>query len=231
MWTGRYVVGCVAERAALTLPATLDARLGEVAARAVEVAHPPQGAPPAERERVTRIFEELVAQLTPEERASLGTPTVTVVEDETPNAFALPGGRVFVLKGLLERVGSAEDGDRRLRGVLAHELGHAVRRHALRLLARKVAFGIVIGLLMGNGDQLGDAMLAGASQLEGLRNSRDMETEADDFGVAVLERLGSSPDGLADFLEGLESQPIPEFLSTHPEPGARATRIRSRAAP
>lgn len=227
---GRSVVGCVAERAALGLPASLDARVGEAAASAVRASHGDEAPPQAAVVRVERLFGELVQHLTPEERAMLGVPRVAVVVDETPNAFALPGGQVFVQSGLLERVGGGVDGDAQLSGVLAHELGHAIRRHALRLLARRMAFGLAISLMMGNGDQLGDALLAGASELEGLRNSREMETDADEFGVGLLRRAGFDASGLAAFLESLGSQPVPALLSTHPDPAARAERIRAAAA-
>lgn len=226
-FVSRSVVGCVAERAALALPPALDVRIGEVAGAAVRKGHTGAAPAPEARARVEGIFNELVHLLTPAELAGLGTPAITVLNDETPNAFALPGGQVFVQTGLLDRVGEGPDGAAQLRGALAHELGHAVARHALRLLARRMAFGLVIGLVMGQGDGLTEALLAGASQLEGLKNNRDMETEADAFGVALMRRGGYEPEGLAKFLETLGSQPVPELLSTHPDPANRAARIRA----
>src|SRR4029453_19619355 len=91
-------------------------------------------APSAEQTaRVERVFEELRSGRTPEETRALVSPRVTVLKDEQVNAFALPGGEVFVLTGLLDRV---KDDDDLLRGVLAHELGHAVHRHGVRSIAR-----------------------------------------------------------------------------------------------
>lgn len=223
----RMALGGLAEQAALALPPAADAKVGEAAARAVMATHASPVAP-EKRARVEQAFAALVEQLTAEERARLGSPAVTLVTEGTPNAFALPGGQVFVHDGLLERVGAGPEGDAQLRGVLAHELGHAVRRHALRLLARRLAFGVAIGVLMGNGDRLGDTLLAGAGQLVHLENSRDMETEADDFGADLLARAGADVSGLATFLEGLGSQPVPDVLSTHPDPVARAARLRAR---
>lgn len=227
---GRFVVGCAAERAALALPPSVDRKIGEAASQAFLAGHLGSAPPPEQAARVERVFSELVGELTADQREALGTPEVSLVLDETANAFALPGGRVFVLTGLLELVGEGDAGDTRLRGVLAHELGHAVERHAVRSLARRTAFGLVVGLLMGNGDRLGDTLLAGASQLEYLRNSREMETEADDFGVTLLRKSGHDSTGLAEFLEKLDAQPVPELLSTHPDPGDRAARIRESAA-
>src|SRR5690606_27342106 len=141
-------------------------------------------------------FDELRDAMTEEEKNILRNPRVTVVVDEQVNAFALPGGEVFVLTGLLERV---EDDDALLRGVLAHELGHAVRRHGVRLLARKAAFGVAIALIIGQVDEVVVTLAAGASELDGLSHSRAMETEADEFGVNLLGRAGHDADGLARF--------------------------------
>ena len=226
----RSAVGCVAERAATALPTSIDTQIGEAAAAEVRAEHSGKQATADDQQRVERVFGELRRQLTADESKVLTKAHVTALVDDTPNAFALPGGEVFVLTGLLERVGPGPAGDAQLRGVMAHELGHAVRRHGVRLIARKVAFAVALSLVLGGGDQLGGTLVAGASQLEGLRNSREMETEADDFGVDLLRRAGFDPDGLAKFLESLGSQPVPQLLSTHPDPEARAKRIRARAA-
>jgi predicted Zn-dependent protease len=225
---GRNVLGCAAEAAAMQLPASVDAKIGSVAAEQIRATH--FGKAPSEEqvERVARIFAEVVSKLEPAEKSALGDPRVTVVVDQTPNAFALPGGEVFVLTGLLERVGTGDDGDGQLRGVLAHELGHAVRRHGVRLLARRVAFNVALALIFSEGDTLTNTLVGGAAQLQGLSNSRGMETEADDFGVGLLERGGFDREGLARFLESLGSQPVPQILSTHPDPVARAKRIREQ---
>jgi predicted Zn-dependent protease len=151
---------------------------------------------------------------------------VTVLEDEQVNAFALPGGEVFVLTGLLKRVG---DDDGLLRAVLAHELGHAVLRHGVRSIARNAAFGIMLSFIVGDLDGTTATIIGGASQLDTLHYSRWMESEADEFGAELLKRSGHDPLDLARFLETLESAPVPELLSTHPDSKQRAKAIRERA--
>ncbi len=227
-FAGRGCLGWGAERAAGQLPLSVDEKIGKLGAeqfRAQYAATATTTPTPAQVRRVERIFSELRDAMNEEELAVLLNPRVTVVVDEQVNAFALPGGEVFVLTGLLERV---EGDDALVRGVLAHELGHAVRRHGVRLLARKAAFGVVLAMLIGEVDDLVVAMAAGASQLDGLSHSRDMETEADVFGISLLERAGYDADGLARFMESLGSQPVPELLSTHPDPLERAATIRER---
>ena len=132
---------------------------------------------------------------------------------------------MFVLTGLLERT---KGDDSELRGVLAHEIGHAVKRHGVRSLVRNGIFGLVIIFFTGDLNDITTTLIAGASQLDSLSYSRSMEEEADAFGVDLLARRHEDPEGLARFLESLEKQPVPEFLSTHPDSAERAKAIRER---
>ena len=224
---GRGCIGWTAAKTVDFVPATVDEKVGAAGAEQFRAQYAASGEPTeAQVERVRRVFDELRGALTDDEKAVLVNPRVTVVVDDTPNAFALPGGEVFVLTGLLERVGNDDD---MLRGVLAHELGHAIKRHGMRGLARRAAFGVVIATIVGEVDEMVVTLAAGAGELDRLAHSRDMESEADAFGVDLLKRTGHSPEGLARFLESLGSQPVPELLSTHPEPVERAEAIREAA--
>ncbi|AKT38290.1 M48 family metallopeptidase [Chondromyces crocatus] len=221
--------GCAGYAAGALLaqvPASVDAAIGKVGGEAMRAQHG-LGEPPSDedRARATRVFDELRAQLTPEEAATLVSPRLTVLRDTQTNAFAFPGGEVFVLTGLLDRT---RDDDDALRGVMAHELGHAVRRHGVRSLIRNSVYGIVLAYVLGDINGITATLIGGASQLDTLSFSREMEEDADSFAVDLLQRTGHSPDGLARFLEGLESQPVPEILSTHPASAARAREIRER---
>jgi predicted Zn-dependent protease len=219
--------GWVADRAVDRLPPSVDAAVGKSAAESTRAEHGRGPAPSAaDQQRVERVFDELRTALSAEQAKALGEPRVTVLGDSAINAFALPGGEVFVLTGLLGRVG---DDDGLLRAVLAHELGHAVLRHGLRSLARNAAFGMMVSFVIGDLDQMTATLLAGASQLDKLHYSRTMENESDEFGAELLERSKHDPEDLARFLETLESAPVPELLSTHPDSAERAKAIRARA--
>lgn len=205
----------------------VDASIGKVAGEAMRKQHDVAGEEPTveDKARVDRVFEELRSALTPDEKRVLVAPRITVVKDEQVNAFALPGGEVFVFTGLLERT---KGDDAELRGVLAHEIGHAIKRHGVRSMVRNGIFGIVIIFVTGDLNDITTTLIAGASQLDTLSYSRSMEEEADAFGVDVLARLHEDPDGLARFLESMEAQPVPQFLSTHPDGKERAKAIRER---
>lgn len=223
----RGCAGCAAGAIVSQLPPSTDAAMGKAAGEAMRAQYGVgRDDPTAEqKERVQRVFDELRTKLTPEETRILGAPRVTVVKDDQVNAFALPGGEVFVLTGLLDR---AKEDDDELRGVLAHELGHAVKRHGVRSIVRNAAFGLAIAMVIGDMNDITATVIAGASQLDELSYSRSMEEEADEFGVDLLARANKSPEGLARFLESLGSQPVPELLSTHPAPEERAKAIREK---
>jgi predicted Zn-dependent protease len=133
---------------------------------------------------------------------------------------------VFVLTGLLDRVG---DDDDMLRGVLAHELGHAVLRHGMRSIVRSGIYALLLGILVGGLDDVSGYIVSQAGELDKLSHSRDMEEAADGFAVDLLARTGHDAEGLAKFLESLGSQPVPELLSTHPDSEDRAKEIRKRS--
>lgn len=223
----RGCAGCMATAVVASLPATVDAAIGKAGGEAMRAQYGQgQGEVTAEqKERVERIFNGLQGGLRADEKAVLVNPRITVVKDAQVNAFALPGGEVFVLTGLLDRV---KDDDSLIYGVLAHELGHAVHRHGVRSLVRNSIYGIALSFLLGDIDTITVTVIAGASQLDQLSYSRSMEEEADLFGVDLLQRIGQDPDGLSRFLESLEGAPIPQLLSTHPDSKERARLIREK---
>lgn len=216
--------GCLAGAIVSQLPPSVDATIGEAGGEAMRAQYGGREAPSAEDQaRAARVFDELRENLTPEEARVLGNPRLTVIRDPLVNAFALPGGEVFVLTGLLDRTQGDDD---ELRGVLAHEIGHAARRHGVRGMVRNSLFGLGLAFMLGDVNGIAGTLVAGASELDTLKHSREMEEEADSYAVDLLRRARRSPEGLARFMEKMEAQPVPELLSTHPDSVARARRIR-----
>jgi len=140
------------------------------------------------------------------------------------NAFALPGGYVVVNRGLLE---SALAGDE-VAGVLAHELSHVLSRHSTKRLVGSLGAGVALNIIFGVVD-LGVPALT-VAHLSSLGYDRDQEREADEKGRELLIRAGISPAAMATFFERLsDSVQLPEFISTHPDPGNRAEAARRAA--
>ncbi|HYL61873.1 MAG TPA: M48 family metallopeptidase [Candidatus Methylomirabilis sp.] len=152
------------------------------------------------------------------------------VNDKSINAFALPGGYVFINRGAIE----AADNEAQLAGVMAHEISHVALRHgtnqATKAQATEGIFGIVGGIF---GDTAGGALMTqlGAFAAGGvlLRYSRAAESQADIMGTQVLYDTGYDPRAMAQFFEKLEAQTKgktpPEFFSNHPSPEHRVERV------
>jgi Zn-dependent protease with chaperone function len=173
-----------------------------------------------------RVLEALGKRIWPDDDVKL-----FVVKEGDPNAFAMPGRRIVVFSGLIDRARSPE----MLAGVIAHEMGHVEYHHPMRGLIHQMGLGAVLTLMFG------DSSLAGAGQLAlALSYSRDMEREADQRGIELLQKAGIRADGMSAFFEVIKKDvedsmlsDMPEFLSTHPDLDARiaATRQPETGAP
>ncbi|WP_417826616.1 M48 family metalloprotease [Thalassospira povalilytica] len=146
---------------------------------------------------VTEIGEKLVAvSETPNEKF-----TFTVLDSPVVNAFALPGGYVYITRGLA----ALATNEAELAGVIAHEIGHVVARHSAQRYSRGVLTQILAGglsIAIGNG--AGELINTGASAY--LKSfSREHEFEADMLGVRYITRAGYDPDAMATFLEKLRA--------------------------
>jgi beta-barrel assembly-enhancing protease len=158
----------------------------------------------------------------------------TLLRDpDTVNAFALPGGPVFITRGLLKRL----ENEAQLAGVLGHEVGHVVGRHAAEHIAKsQLAQGIVGAVAVGASDRYGRgqsaAMIAAfAAQMAQLKYGRNDELEADKLGVKFMSQAGYDPRAMERVMEILAASSKggrqPEFMSTHPDPGNREQQIRA----
>jgi predicted Zn-dependent protease len=158
----------------------------------------------------------------------------TLLRDpETVNAFALPGGPVFITRGLFKRL----ENEAQLAGVLGHESGHVVGRHAAEHIAKnELAQGVVGAVAVGASDDQGHgrsaAMLAAfAAQMAQLKYGRSDELEADRLGVKFMAQAGYDPRAMLRVMQILEESSKggrqPEFMSTHPNPGNRQVQIKA----
>lgn len=151
-----------------------------------------------------------------------------VIDDpNTVNAFATPGGRIYVYTGLL----LAAENEAEIVGVLGHEIGHVVARHSARqLVAAKgleTVAAMALGKDAGNVAQVA-AGLAGKGAI--LAYGRDMELEADTYGARYSSGAGYDPRGLATFFEKLKAKygdtgPVLTWFSTHPSSSDRVSKL------
>lgn len=148
-----------------------------------------------------------------------------IIDDTLKNAFAAPGGYIFVYTGLIKFLESPNA----LAGVLAHEVAHADRRHSTDQLTKTYGLAVLLNIVLGTDPGLITQILGTLLTLE---FSRDAEEEADEYSVIYLCDTKYAADGAAAFFEKLErggAASPPEFLSTHPNPGNRVMDIHAIA--
>ncbi len=154
-----------------------------------------------------------------------------IVDDPAVNAFALPGGYVYITRGLLTHLESEAE----LVSVLGHEVGHVTARHGLNQQSKQVLAIVGIGIaafLDPDLEELAGVAGLGMSLLF-LKYGRDDERQADDLGLRYMVRTGHDPRHMPELFSVLEGVAkvegvgrLPNWLSTHPNPGARRERIQ-----
>jgi predicted Zn-dependent protease len=150
-----------------------------------------------------------------------------LADPQTVNAFALPGGPIFITRALLSRL----ENEAQLAGVLAHEVGHVVARHSAERIAQsELAQGLVGAVAVGGASDDGSGqqaaqMAAAVAQMVQLRYGRKDEIQSDTLGVGMMASAGYDPRALINVMNILEESSggggQPEFMSSHPDPGNR----------
>jgi predicted Zn-dependent protease len=151
-----------------------------------------------------------------------------LIQDDTPNAFALPGGKVGVNTGLFK----VAQNDDQLAAVMAHEVGHAIARHSAERVSQQIALQAGLAGLGMTGSGAQYAQLAGTAATLGLvlPFSRQQESEADHIGVIMMAKAGYDPRAAVALWQNfnkLGGDRQPEFLSTHPAPASRIQQIQA----
>ncbi|NWG86051.1 MAG: M48 family metalloprotease [Hydrogenophilaceae bacterium] len=152
-----------------------------------------------------------------------------VVESEDINAFAAPGGYVFVTKGLYKKLQNEAE----LAAVLGHEIGHVVRQHHLKLLQQSqmvAAVGGLLGQRLGNKNQLIQNLIGNGAEIVARSLDKDAEYEADRIGMVLSARAGYDPYALPAVLQEIGHVPAQDsrmalLYKTHPHPEDRLARL------
>ena len=154
-----------------------------------------------------------------------------IVNDTAINAFALPGGFIYVNRGAIE----AADNEAQIAGVMAHEIGHVVMRHGTNQVSKAYlaqAPLAVLGGALGNnsiGSVLGQLGVSLGLNSLFLKYSRDAETQADVLGTQILHDSGYDPKAMVEFFEKIQAESkdrAVQFLSDHPNPENRITNVQ-----
>ncbi|RNJ49150.1 M48 family metallopeptidase [Methylocystis hirsuta] len=207
IWFG---VPFAADRLAPLVPVAWEKRLGDAAEGQVrEIFDGKSCASPKGAAALAKLSQRL------QDASGLRLPaTIEAISSKSPNAFALPGGKVFILAGLLEKAQSQDE----ILGVLAHEFGHLQNRDHLRRVIADGGIAYLFGLLFGDVTGGGAIVLVGKTLLT-TANSRDAEAQADAFAAKTLDRLGRPAKPMGELLlrvTGKEKDGFLTILNDHP---------------
>jgi Zn-dependent protease with chaperone function len=214
-----FGVPLAADRLAPLVPPAFEARLGDVAEKQVKLVF---GDKVCDNAAGQAAFVKLVNTV----RGAAGLATSVqsaVLSSDVPNAFALPGGKVFVFDALLAKAKNPDE----IAGVIAHELGHLKHRDNMKGLIYNGGTSFLIGLLFG--DITGSSALIFASRtLVTASYSREAETAADTFSIAVMQQLGRPPKAMGELMlrvTGKEGGRGLSIISSHPLSEDRLARM------
>jgi predicted Zn-dependent protease len=156
-----------------------------------------------------------------------------LVHESQPNAFAVPGGNVYVTDSMMHFVQNKEE----LAGVLCHEVSHDIHHDVMNVYAKNQRLGLyatIADLLLGGGrSQLANTVINIAANVQSLHFSRDVEHNADYTGAYICAQSGVNPNGMVWLMQHFEQQPTaspPEFLSDHPSDSHRVQSLHDEFA-
>jgi Zn-dependent protease with chaperone function len=220
-----FGVPLAADRLTPLVPQALERRLGDAADGQVKAIF---GDKMCNGAAGQQAFGKLMDRL--RETAGLDNSVLaSVLATPVANAFALPGGRIYLFSGLLAK---AENPDE-IAGVLAHELGHLKHRDATRNVIYNGGTSFLIGLLFGDITGSG-ALIMVSRTLVNSSYSREVEQDADSFAIDVMHKLGRSPKGLGELLFrviGKDENKNLSILASHPLTEDRLARMRAEDRP
>jgi Zn-dependent protease with chaperone function len=215
-----YGMPLIAERLTPLIPLSFERRLGAMADNQVKAIF---GAKTCASAPGSAAFAKLVETLRRASRLDITLQT-EVLASPVPNAFALPGGKIYLLDGLLRKAESADE----LAGVLAHEMGHISHRDPTRMMIERGGVSFLTGFLFGDITGSSAAIFAARSLLE-VSYSREAERNADAFAIEAMHALGRSPAPMGDLLfriTGAQGDRVIGILASHPLTEERRALMR-----
>jgi predicted Zn-dependent protease len=203
------------ETVARIMPRSWESALGEQAVEQVAVYFGGGRAEWCESNEASAAIAALTQRLATAAGSDVGF-QIRVLNSPTLNAFAVPGDRIVLIKGLIDFAKHPDE----IAGVLAHEMAHVIRRHPTQNMVRAMGLQMIAGTILG-GDTSGDLLVAAGETLVLLKYGRDAEQEADDIAREILAKAGVGIGGLNSFFRRLEARNSAStgpnaFLSTHP---------------
>ncbi len=206
----------VSEADELRLGQQFDADL-----RANSTEYPLYTSDPSVGAYVQNVFDKVSAAIPSDERPSYPLQKVQMIDkDSVVNAFAVPGGYIYVYTGLIRALKNENE----LAAVLGHEISHVTHHHYRNQLAKQYGVQTLVSLLTGTNSQVAQV----AAGLAGLSFSRDDEYDADNSGTSLIGTAGYNPLGVATFFERQGTGSTITILSTHPDNADRVAKVKAQ---
>lgn len=150
------------------------------------------------------------------------------VNDKSVNAVALPGGYIFITRGMLSKM----ENEAQLAGVFGHEIVHVVARDTANMMSKQIGIDLLFAVAMTQTSSRGAVTMADlARQIVLLKYSRNDERDADTYGMDYMVRAGYNPNGAVETMRMLEQEDsvrAVEFMSSHPSPENRVSYLQAR---
>jgi predicted Zn-dependent protease len=223
--TAVYGVPLVADRLAPLVPFAVEQRIGDAVDRQVRAIFDGKLCTDEAGQRAFAVMMDKLLAASGLENSI----DAHVIASKVPNAFALPGGKIYLLDGLLQKAQSPDE----IAGVLGHELGHVQHRDSLRRVIQTGGTSFLIGLLFGDISGSTAVIFVGRTLLDA-SYSRDAEQSADAFGAAAMRKLGRSGTPMAELLvriTGREVAGASTLLSSHPLSADRLAQRKKEERP
>lgn len=208
-----------AEKSATLIPLDAEKQLGESIAASIT-----QSA--TVNDSATLYANKYVAQLNTHTNYAIH---VTVIESDEINAFALPGGQLFVYTGIIKQMKTPEE----FAALLGHEISHVSHQHSLKSICRTLSSSLFIAAVFGDVSGISAGIVQQANEFKQLTYSRELETEADEKGLEMMVQNKINPNGMIDLLTMLDKEAtatpaVLAYFSTHPETIIRIKNIKAK---
>lgn len=205
-----FVLPSIAEQAAASLPYQFEEELGDATVKQVLAF---SAVDTLKSQQINLFFKAL--DFKPEHKIK-----IVVIKDQTVNAFAVPGGHIFVYEGIIAKMQSKEE----LAALLAHEYAHLKFKHSLKSVCRQLSSYLFLSVILSDVNGIVAILAQNADMLKNLHFSRGMEKEADAEGLKLLFQSNIDPHGMINLFHRLEDatpdvakHQVFEMVSTHPQ--------------
>jgi predicted Zn-dependent protease len=207
-----FIIPIVVQKAVRLIPVAYDVQIGDIAAKKYIETIKIDSAK-------TALLNEFASKMTWDNKINL---KFFIVDSSLVNAFSFPNGNIVVFSGLLNKINNYET----LTALLAHEVSHINKRHSMQAICRSLIGYALVSILLTDISGLTAVILENAEMFNNLSYSRDMELEADNMGLALLDKNEINSDGMVKLMVNLQENSASNFylLSTHP---AMETRIKN----